>query len=164
MKEWWGPHCRCRKSRSWCEWEFVRFQYEAAPPGLASLWELNCLCSCKQLVHVLCVKVWNTWYTFWGAFREYASFRKNEASSLSHILSSLVNLRSTVLECQNPQVAIYRIHNRASCLCIYKQIVIPSTVSTSSSIFLSFFASLSSKKKIRLVFGRSWEGMWLLLS
>lgn len=52
-----GEFNRSRKQYSWCKWEFFWLNNQAATPGMAPDWEFNCLCCCKQPVHVLCIKM-----------------------------------------------------------------------------------------------------------
>lgn len=49
-------YSRRRKLRGWCKRKFIWFHNETTPPSMAPKRKLNCVCCCKQLVHVLCLK------------------------------------------------------------------------------------------------------------
>lgn len=50
-------HNRSRKPWGRRKWKFFWFLDEVAAPSMASFWKFDSLCCCKQLVHVLCIKI-----------------------------------------------------------------------------------------------------------
>lgn len=50
-------HNRSGKPWGRCKWKFFWFLDEVAAPSMASFWKFDSLCCCKQLVHVLCIKI-----------------------------------------------------------------------------------------------------------